>query len=1315
MKTATTFSRTAILPLTFAALLCTLPTLAQDQDGDTISDAIEQQLGSLPAVPQKLTPIVSSPDRGDDETAARLNAPDIRRLEGCHVGRERLLLKCTFARKPDFVGATFILYLDLDNNRETGRADRYHGGTDVMLGLSGNQISVRSFSPSYQGNTKILAAVEDKVLWICMETPLRLQDGLVEFGVHLLSQRKGEKGDSTSHTIAKLPAFPNRKVPGLKMRSSSSLRPLSDYRWFNKRVKLEKLSDKGLRHEQVAPKTPMTFGRARPPLPFSAARKPGHSGRVTRRRIPINLLEEAGEARSPAFIKFGFPFPSGAVFDLRTIRVLNPAGTEVPSQRTVTSFWPDNSLKWVLIDFATALAAREERSFEVEFGSEVEASAPASKLHVKTDEEQITVITGPLRAVIGKKRFNILRGVWLDRDGDGRFSATERVANSATGGIRLKDELGRVFTAANVAPESVTIEEQGPVRVVVRAEGDYADADGNRYMHYVSRLTFRAGSPCVTVAHTHINTYLDTEFTDVTSLELPFEWSEGLSQATFHVSGASAPRSWDLQNQSSPRLFQLDDLRYSLQPEGGTQEGHCPGTATFSGVSRGASLVVHEFRERWPKALTAAPDGFTVELLPEQPGPDFGKDLPHYLRFPFVEGKYRFKWGMSFTERITLDFSGKTPVASLRAEANQMVVAVLPAAWHAETKALAPLAIPQANQFAQWDSFIAKSFAAHMARKERNREYGYLNYGDWYGERGRNWGNNEYDLAHGLFMQFARTGERAYYRWALTAARHQADVDCVHAYPDRFYVGANHQHSIGHTGTWSQVPARATWSHRYDAHTAAMNGHTWAEGMIDAWSLAGEPRVMEAALGLGEHITWAMSKSFTKLGTHERSAGWSLSAILAIYRATGDPLYLEAADHIAEVALQGQKFDDGGAWPHPLPRDHAGGHRGARGNNLFLIGILLSGLEEYHAVTGRQNVRESIIAGTRWVIKSWDERAAGWPYSAATTGEPFYPAKISLNPLVVKAVAYTGHLTGEEKFIHITETAMDAVVQDGPQSFGKSLAQKMVFSSTALALLQKWYTEHGQDEGLAVMDGTNSEKRLLRIMDSDQFQVRAPDEKLFLVRRTGDAAKLTMLRRPHGAKSKDWPTGTLEVRNADAAVLVRDEFSTDGKHEFRSDLPPGKPGDIFRVVIRDDQRSVWNVAGENVSVMAQTSADFRIGSVGRARFHFFVPRGTKTFQIRLLGVHGGVYGGAVLSPEGEVVESHEGENPGQVQLPWARKTPGTAPSKHPERGELRIHPTPEQTGKVWAVVLWAAGDIGCELLGIPPYLALHRDDCFELD
>ncbi|MDH7570394.1 MAG: glycoside hydrolase family 127 protein, partial [Armatimonadota bacterium] len=632
----------------------------------------------------------------------------------------------------------------------------------------------------------------------------------------------------------------------------------------------------------------------------------------------------------------------------------------------------------------------------------------------------------------------------------------------------------------------------------------------------------------------------------------------------------------------------------------------------------------------------------------------------------------------------------------------------------AEAGALGPLAAPLGKQFAAWDNLVERQYEAHMRRKARVREYGYSNYGDWFGERGRNWGNNEYDLAHGFFMQFARTGRRAYYRLALAAARHQADVDIVHAYPDPYYVGANHQHSIGHTGTWSQEPLHATWSHRYDMHTAADGGHTWAEGMVDAWYLAGDARVMESALALGEHITWAMSRTFRELGTHERSAGWSLVAIMALYRATGDPHYLEAAKRIVAVPLREQKLEQGGAWPHVLPRDHAGDTPGAVGNNLFLIGVLLAGLKAYHQETGDPAVWKSLEAGASWVLKSWDEAAAGWPYSATAEGKPLYKPSTSLNTLIIEPLAYVGTRNGDERILRVAEAGLRAVTGGNADSFGKSIGQAMVFTAGTLALLQRWYATQRPDRGATVMDGSDSTPEALaaKAPVAAAHRVRAPDLKRFAVRLNTTGAELKVVRLPHGAMTKRAEYGTARVLDADGRVVQNTRFSTDEAYEWRVALP-GAVGTEYRVEVEDDQRGVWSLSGEGLGIVAQTVPGFRIGGVGRVRYHLFVPAGTRRFQVRLLGVHEGVYGAALFTPAGRCAGYYQGANEGPALVPGAPGVSASGSKVGSEQGTLAVVPAPEDTGKVWGLVLWAAGDIGVELEGVPPYLSCEPDAWFH--
>ncbi len=1281
-----------------------------DRDGDGIPDGTEAQLGIPADRAQGLMPVVDSPDRGYGDEDARRNAPDITAVSACHVGGQRLLFRIRFARPPRFSGAAFILYLDLDNDPGTGRVDKYHGGVDVMIHVAGDTVGTSFHNPAYRGKTTIKAALDGAVLWVAMDAPLKLRDGFVTLGMHLLSQRRGGRSDSTPHRTVALPAHPDMRVPAADFGVSGSLRPLSHYRYYDDKVKLERLEDKGLTAAQVVPPNPIVFGRERPPVPFVLRPRRGAAGGVSRRSIRVRLLETAGVSRPAAPLVFGVPLPLGELHDPGRMRALDPSGRALEAQFAATAFWPDGSLKWVRCDLVCDVPADGGGEITLEFGLDVSREPPPFPLRVTRRADGISVVTGPLRAVVDTQRFAPPGRIWVDRSGGGRFTdATLRfVAEPA--GVVLLDEDGRPFSSSRLPPRRVDVEMAGDRVAILRIEGDYGDAGGRPYMSYIARLTFRAGSTEVRLDWTHVNSYTATEFTDVTSLVLGGRIPDPSGPSVLFLpseGGGFAPVD------GPTRVVQLDESTAALQP--GADEAlsaHVPGVVRLQGKTGAVGLLVHAFRERWPKGLALAGGRIGIELLPRLPGPEYGEGLPHYLKYPFVSGRYRFKWGMSLTERITFDFAGRRSPGELYAQAAHPVVAVIPPAWYAQTRALGPLSVPREKQFRLWDDFVDASFRGNRLRRERYREYGFFNYGDWYGERGRNWGNNEYDFAHGLFMQFARTGRADYFRAALAAARHQADVDIVHAYPDPFYVGANHQHSIGHTGTWTQTVKRATWSHRYDTHTDARNGHTWAEGMIDAWYLTGDPRIMEAALELGEHITWAMSKDFERLGTHERSAGWSLVAIMAIYRATGDPLYLEAARRIVAVVLREHQPGNGGAWPHPLPVDHAGGHRGARGNNLFLIGILLSGLAEYHAVTGDAKVEEVLLAGVRWVARSWDEEAAGWPYSAGVSGEPFYVPKSNINALIVYPVMYAARLTDNEKLARIVETALDAACRGGPDAFGKSLAQKLVFTSKTLALLQQGYDAHREDRGIHALDGSRTEAYLLRTPRARSFRVRGPTEKVFYAQRTSPAGRLLAVRTPHGARPKEAPTGTLTVFGPDGTVVARDEFSTDTKHEYRCELPGTVDGAVYKVVVRDDLRAVWDLGGEGLRIVARAGAGFSIGGVGRRRFSFLVPTGTRRFAVKLVGVHTGPYGAALITPGRRVAAVHEASNPGQVQLAWAPKVGAADSTARPERGTMVIEPSPEQSGRVWELVLWAAGDIACELSGIPPYLAKNPEACF---
>ncbi|NSW57599.1 MAG: hypothetical protein HPY44_16435 [Armatimonadetes bacterium] len=1292
--------RTRHLPMLCLLLLMpVIATLAADTDGDGLADDLETELGLPLDAPVSLLQVATSPDAGLSDEEAGRSAPDVLTVEAGHAGDRRVLLKATFARPVDFAGSTFIFYVDVDGDTKTGRVDQYHGGTDVMVIFSDRMMQFTFYAPCDAGNTGARSAKAGNVLYVALDAPFRIDGESIPLGLHVLSQRKDSTfSDSTRHARVDLPKS-GASVPVLPLGKGGVSRSASEFRFVNDKVAYEKLSDKGLRAEQVAPKEPIQFGRERPRVTYvSTPRGPAGPDVVARRRINVELLEEAGIARSPAAISFGIPLPQRALTDPANMRLLRD-GQEVPCQFQATAFWPDGSLKWVIADARVPLGAKERADLVVEFGREVSQTDAAPKLSVEDNPDSLTVTTGPLKAVIDREQFCLISAAWFDRNGDGLFADDERVGATDPAGVVLRDEKGKEFRMSAAPPDDFRVEMLGPQKAVVRVEGSYGAEDGAKYMRYITRLTFRAGSPVVETAITHINDYLATEFTDITSLSFTYRPEGGAD------SGALFPEDgWEKPAQGrSISVFQKDE----------TGERGSGALSWSSGGLRG-SAVVHDFWQRWPKALSVRDGQVIFDLLPEQPGPEYGKDLPYWLMYPFVEGKYRFKWGMGMTERISLDLSGSVPVRELWAEAQVPVVAVIPAEWYAETRAFGPVAAPRGKQFAAWDEFVEKSFEAHLATKERQREYGYFNYGDWFGERGRNWGNNEYDLAHGLFSEFVRTGNRDLFRLARVSARHRADVDTVWAYPDPYYVGATHQHSIGHSGTWTEAVERATWSYRYDMHTSAEGGHVWAHGIVDSWFLTGEPQSMESAIALGEHIAYAFAPTFHALGTHERSAGWSLVAIGAIYQATYDPVYLQAARRIAEVALREQKMEKGGAWPHVLPRDHAGSEQGAEGNNLFLIGILLSGLQAYHEMSGDPAALHSLEAGVGWVLKSWDGKASGWPYSAKTDGTPLYRASTSLNQLIIGPIAYVGRLTGNDSMMQVVQEALSASAFQSPAANGKSLAQQLFFTGPVLAELQAWLARTREDKGLNVLDGSpeSMTAMLIRTATSDRHSVRAPDKKVFGVRLREAGAELSVIRTPHGAMNRRAEFATVRVLDASGNTVHEGRCSTDDKYQVTWALP-GQPGDEYAVLVDDDQRGVWSLRGDSLDIVMRTSPDFRIGGVGRSRYYFMVPESTPEFGINLVGVHVGPYAALVLDPDGKAAGSYQGANPGAALIPGAPPASGPVPPGNPERATITVKPAPEQTGKLWSVILSAAGDIGVHLTGVPGWLALSERDWFQ--
>ncbi|MFW5798472.1 MAG: hypothetical protein ACOCXX_02335, partial [Planctomycetota bacterium] len=148
------------------------------------------------------------------------------------------------------------------------------------------------------------------------------------------------------------------------------------------------------------------------------------------------------------------------------------------------------------------------------------------------------------------------------------------------------------------------------------------------------------------------------------------------------------------------------------------------------------------------------------------------------------------------------------------------------------------------------------------------------------------------------------------------------------------------------------------------------------------------------------------------------------------------------------------------------------------------------------------------------------------------------------------------------------------------------------------------------------------------------------------------------------------------------------------------------PGSAYTVRIVDGLRAVWALEGDGVHQVVDLGSMVHFGNLGKARMHFYVPEGTRSFKLTVHGVHTGGFGAAVFAGGKLPVAMVRGANTGEPALP-------NFPDAEPVVKTLTVTVPGGSDGRMWSVVTWAAGNLRMQLEGVPPYLAPTRNDWFD--
>jgi hypothetical protein len=212
--------------------------------------------------------------------------------------------------------------------------------------------------------------------------------------------------------------------------------------------------------------------------------------------VAINWLDGKPPA-VPQSVSWGVPWPKGKVQKGDALVVTNPAGQVIPAQVWPMAFWPDGSVMWS----GQSIVATPDMAGPLQLGVGA-AAAPAAAVTCTQDDQAITVDTGSIRVVVPKQGAILIGSIWIgDRkvaqDGKLICRLEDRSALESAGITREEDFVSRIKT--------VTLEQAGPVRAVVKIEGDHKSESSDRaWLPFVVRLYFNAGLGSMRIVHSFV-------------------------------------------------------------------------------------------------------------------------------------------------------------------------------------------------------------------------------------------------------------------------------------------------------------------------------------------------------------------------------------------------------------------------------------------------------------------------------------------------------------------------------------------------------------------------------------------------------------------------------------------------------------------------------------------------------------------------------------------------------------------------------------------------------------------------------------------
>ena len=665
--------------------------------------------------------------------------------------------------------------------------------------------------------------------------------------------------------------------------------------------------------------------------------------------IPIFLRECHGLQRLNIPVRLGVPLPKGLLSETQKICVINHLGQFIPSQTRSLSLWPDHSIKWLLLDISVTLQAHEEVVFTIMLESDRKEGTALNQLTLEWQEnlEDFIVNTGAAVFTIPKKIFTPFSSIKL---------STVEILSSKTSSIRLLDKKNNQYIPI---VERWCIEESGPLRVTLLADGYFLTKSRKPILSFRARLIFFVNLPTICVelqiknlqAALHPGGLWDLGdpgsffFNDLSIRLRPsgviqqLKWYTEIPNQIYSINSIDDATKWVLYQDSSGgenwnsnnhtdcfgklsvsfRGYHIDQY-YDGQSER-LAEGNRATPGVYLVTDLGwIAATVQDFWQNFPKALGWQDRVLSIGLFPSE-----------------NKNGFELQGGEQKRHTVLLEF-GLSQHESVMPMLQNPIHTWVDPIWVEQAKVI-PYFVAKNNyldsRYTQYINHIIEGQNSFFNKRELIDEYGWRNFGDLYADHeavnhlGSNplisHYNNQYDFIYGAAIHFLRTGNPYWRRLLDESACHTLDIDIYHTDQDK----AAYNHGLfWHTDHYKDV---ATCTHRtYSWKNSDKGGygggpsneHNYTSGLLYYYYLTGDLEAAAAVLELAGWVLGMDDGSQNLLGLIDdgptgsasqtvstlyhkpgRGAGNSINALLDAYQLSNDRCYLIKAEALIQRCI----------------------------------------------------------------------------------------------------------------------------------------------------------------------------------------------------------------------------------------------------------------------------------------------------------------------------------------------------------------------------------------------------------------------------